>query len=219
MNHSYLKRRHRAERADWHANLSLRVHRALSWLDRAERAAGDPDAEFIFLWIAFNAAYATDIDERYRLSEQETFQAFLQKLVDLDAGRRIEALVWDEFTGSIRLLLDNKYVFQDFWAFHNGKLEEAEWQRRFAAAKRAAMKALGQRDTVKVLGITLSRLYTLRNQLIHGGATWNSQVNRIQLRDGVNLLGKLVPIVIETMMDHPGTVWGDPCYPVVDPAA
>jgi hypothetical protein len=178
MNHSYLKRRHRAERADWHANLSLRVHRALSWLDRAEPAAGD-----------------------------------------LDAGRRIEALVWDEFTGSIRLLLDNKYVFQDFWAFHNGKLEEAEWQRRFAAAKRAAMKALGQRDTVKVLGITLSRLYTLRNQLIHGGATWNSQVNRIQLRDGVNLLGKLVPIVIETMMDHPGTVWGDPCYPVVDPAA
>jgi len=65
MDHSHLKRRHRAERADWHANLSLRVHRALSWLDRAERAAGDPDAQFIFLWITFNAAYATDIDERY----------------------------------------------------------------------------------------------------------------------------------------------------------
>jgi hypothetical protein len=216
MDHAYLKSRHRAERADWHANLNLRVHRALSWLDRTEQAADDPDARFIFLWIAFNAAYATDIDERYRLSEQETFQAFLQKLVDLDARRRIEALVWDEFPGSIRLLLDNRFVFQDFWAFHNGKLDSAEWQRRFATAKRAALAALGRRDTVKVLGITLSRLYTLRNQLIHGGATWNSQVNRVQLRDGVSLLGKLVPIVIEIMMDHPGTVWGDPCYPVVD---
>lgn len=219
MDHSNLKARQRAERATWHPNLNLRVHRALSWLDRAERAGADPDARFIFLWIAFNAAYATDIDERYRLSEQETFQAFLQKLVDLDAGRRIEALVWGEFTGSIRLLLDNKFVFQDFWSFHNGKLAENEWQRRFAAAKRAATTALGQRDTVKVLGITLSRLYTLRNQLVHGGATWNSQVNRVQLRDGVNLLGKLVPIVIATMMDQPGTLWGDPCYPVVDPAA
>lgn len=88
---------------------------------------------------------------------------------------------------------------------------------RFVAAKRVAGKALGQRDTVKVLGIALSRLYTLRNQLIHGGATWSSKVNRVQLRDGVNLLGKLVPIVIETMMDHRGTIWGDPCYPIVDP--
>ncbi|HEX9207666.1 MAG TPA: hypothetical protein VF851_05475 [Steroidobacteraceae bacterium] len=219
MDHSSLKPRHRAERAGWHPNLNLRVHRALSWLDRAERAAGDPDARFIFLWVAFNAAYATDIDERYRLSEQDTFQAFLQKLVDLDSGRRIETLVWKEFTGSIRLLLDNRFVFQDFWSFHNGKLSKEEWQQRFAAAKRAAKAALGRRDTVKVLGIALSRLYTLRNQLIHGGATWNSQVNRAQLRDGVNLLGKLVPIVIETMMDHPDTVWGDPCYPVVDPAS
>lgn len=81
MDHSNLKARQRAERATWHPNLNLRVHRALSWLDRAERAGADPDARFIFLWIAFNAAYATDIDERYRLSEQETFQAFLQKLV------------------------------------------------------------------------------------------------------------------------------------------
>jgi hypothetical protein len=33
--------------------------------------------------------------------------------------------------------------------------------------------------------------YTLRNQLVHGGSTWNSSVNR-------------------------GQLWGDPCYPVVE---
>jgi hypothetical protein len=216
MNYESLKARHRTERQQHHPNLALRVHRALSWLNRAEQMEADPDGRFIFLWIAFNAAYATEIDERYRLSEQGTFQAFLQKLVDLDRQGRIDDLVWKEFPGSIRVLLDNKYVFQDFWNFHNGSISEEEWKRRFAAARTAAHKALGARDTVTVLGIALSRIYTLRNQLMHGGATWGSSVNREQIRDCVNLMGKLVPLVIETMMDHPETLWGDACYPVVE---
>ena len=36
--------RHRAERGAWHPNLSLRVHRALSWLDRAEQLGAEDDA-------------------------------------------------------------------------------------------------------------------------------------------------------------------------------
>jgi hypothetical protein len=24
-----------------------------------------------------------------------------------------------------------------------------------------------------------------------------------------------VPLMVEIMMDNPGTLWGDPCYPVV----
>ena len=72
MNHDQLKTRQRAERHAHPPNLALRVHRAISWLHRAEQLAeaGDKDGEFIFLWIAFNAAYATEIDERYRLSSR-----------------------------------------------------------------------------------------------------------------------------------------------------
>jgi len=219
VNYESLKARQRAERHAHHPNLALRVHRALSWLHRAEQVAraDDQDGQFIFLWIAFNAAYATEIDERYRLSEQATFREFLQKLVELDGSRgRIEELVWREFPGSIRLLLDNPYVFQDFWSFHNGSLGEEEWKQRFVEAKRVAHKALGDRNTVVVLGVVLSRIYTLRNQLMHGGATWNSSVNRDQIRDCTGLMGKLVPLVIEIMLDHPETLWGDACYPVVD---
>ena len=51
---------------------------------------------------------------------------------------------------------------------------------------------------------------------MHGGATWGSSVNRDQIRDCVGLMGKLVPLVIEIMLDHPGTLWCDACYPVVD---
>jgi len=29
------------------------------------------------------------------------------------------------------------------------------------------------------------------------------------------LLEKLVPLIIELMLNHPKTLWGDACYPVV----
>ncbi|WP_235901634.1 HEPN domain-containing protein [Alcanivorax sediminis] len=55
-----LKNRQRQERDNYPDNLGLRVHRALSWFNRAEQEA-DPDSRFIFLWIAFNAGYAKAI--------------------------------------------------------------------------------------------------------------------------------------------------------------
>lgn len=215
MQYQELKERQRAERHSYPPNLSLRVHRALSWLHRSEMA-DDPDGTFIFQWIAFNAAYATEIDPQYRPNEQSTFRDFLQKLCDLDHLHQLEALTWDEFPKSIRLLLDNHYVFQNFWDYHNGKITEQDWKDAFSKSKAAAGKALGKRDTTAVLGIVLNRIYTLRNQLIHGGATWSSGVNRDQIRDCVALMGKLVPVIVTIMMDHPGTLWGEGCYPVVE---
>jgi len=214
MDYQSLKTRHRNERDAHHPNLALRVHRALSWLNRAEQAE-DVDGRFIFLWIAFNAAYATDIDEQHRLSEQESFKAFLQKLCVLDTEHLIEKLVWSEFPGSIRALLDNPYVFQSFWDFQNGKITEATWEERLRSGKRNAQLALANRDTAKVLGVMFNRIYTLRNQVMHGGATWEGSVNRSQLRDCSSLLGKLVPLIILLMLDNPDTLWGDACYPVV----
>ena len=73
-----------------------------------------------------------------------------------------------------------------------------------------------QRQHARAAGRGVNRIYTLRNQLLHGGATWGGAVNREQLRDCSKLLGKLVPLIIELMMDHPNTLWGDACYPVVD---
>ena len=210
-----LKLRHRQERDEQHENLRLRIHRALSWLQRAEMA-DDADGRFIFLWIAFNAAYATEINDHQRLSEQETFKAFLQKLCALDTGKRIDALVWQEFSGSIRVLLDNPYVFQSFWDHQSGKIDQNTWENRFTNGKRIAAHALSSGNTPTLLGVLFNRLYTLRNQLVHGGATWNGAVNREQMRDCTNLLSKLVPLILEVMMDNPNTLWGDACYPVVE---
>ena len=106
-------------------------------------------------------------------------------------------------------------MYQPFWDYQNGRIEEAVWQDSFKAAKAKAGICLANQDTVDVLSIIFNRLYTLRNQLMHGGATWNSGANRTQVKDGVEMLNTLVPIIIDIMMKHPDTLWGDPYYPVV----
>jgi hypothetical protein len=91
------------------------------------------------------------------------------------------------------LLLDNPYVLKDFWVWQGGRLTQEEWRTRLASDRRKAARALAERRTNVVLRIVLSRIYTLRNQLIHGGATWNGQVNRAQIRDCTRFMARLVP--------------------------
>ena len=215
LDHFTLKQRHRLVRDAQPVHLTLRIHRALSWLHRAEQSE-DVDGKFIFLWVAFNAAYAQELEDHDRASDKATFTEFLQNICHLDTGKRIDELIWNEFSGCIRSLLDNPFVFHLFWEFQRGRIGADEWQNRFASAKKAAQSALASGNTPMLLSVMFNRLYTLRNQLIHGGATWDGKVNRIQLRDCTRLLGKLVPLIIDLMIDHPDAVWGEAVYPVVE---
>ena len=215
LSYQQLKTKQRKLRPDFPENLSLRVHRALSWLHRAEQETQDLDAKLVFLWIAFNAAYAQDLDEQYRTSAYESFTEFLIKLCNLDLDGRIESMVWEQLSRSIRFLMDNEYVAADFWNYQRGKLTEAEWKQRFSSAKAATRQALSHRDTATVLSLAINRVYVLRNQLMHGGATWNGSINREQVKLGVTLLEAFVPLLIDIMMDNPRTLWGDAYYPVV----
>ena len=75
---------------------------------------------------------------------------------------------------------------------------------------------MADQRTDRFLSILFSRLYVLRNQLVHGGATWNGSRNRTQVRDGALILGLVVPRLIDLMMDHPELDWGEPAFPVID---
>lgn len=210
-----LKARQRAERGEFPDNLGLRVHRAISWLERAENETDDLDARFLFYWIAFNAAYADDCSNAGRTTERSVFQSFFTTIVELDKEEAVYDQIWHHFPQSIRILLQNKFVFQPFWDFHHGVAEKTDWERRFDTQSKLVAKALGTQNTVVVLSILFDRLYTLRNQLVHGGATWNSSVNRDQVSDGSKILSILVPLFISIMMDFPRVEWDDPHYPVV----
>lgn len=210
-----LKAKQREIRDGFPPDLGLRVHRAISWISRAEAADDDLDAAFIFYWIAFNAAYADDRAEALRPRERSAFEDYFGKLVRLDRERRIHDAIWSQFAASIRSLLENPYVFRPFWLHHNGVPNYENWQVWFDEGRRKLQSALCSQNTQLVLVTLFDRLYVLRNQLIHGGATWNSGVNRDQLRAGVAILAQLVPVFVDVMMDNPGKDWGAPHYPVV----
>ncbi len=215
LSHSNLKEKQRNLRVGFPMPLTMRVHRGLSWLGRAEQEAGDSDVRFILHWIGFNALYAGNIDQALS-NERKTFREFFSTLVKLDARHRVYDAIWKRFPQEVRTLLDNKYVFATFWKFHNGEPGGEEWEQHLASARRAINSALSKHDTPTVLSIVFDRLYVLRNQLVHGGATWSSSANRSQVNDGASILACLLPIFLDLMMDHPEQDWPMPHYPVVD---
>ncbi|MCW1385066.1 HEPN domain-containing protein [Novosphingobium sp. KCTC 2891] len=213
-----LKDKQRTLRDGFPTPLALRVHRALSWLIRAEHEEGDLDVRFVLSWIGFNAAYAGDValalgQESQR--ERDVFMRFFTTLVGFDGKHRLYNMVWQRFAQEIRVLLGNRHVFAAFWLHHNGVPGFDDWRARMDREDVAIRSALARHDTATLLSIVFGRLYVLRNQLVHGGATWNSAVNRDQVRDGAAILTCLLPLFIDLMMENPGHDWPMPHYPVV----
>ena len=214
--HKALKDKQRTLRDAFHPHLGLRVHRSLSWLNRAEKDRDDSDSAFIFLWIAFNAAYAEDIPQIHTSSERGMFGEFLERILSFDSEGMIYKAIWQKFSGPVRLIMNNPYIYQPFWHHHNGIDGYEDWEQRFDRSKSRMHDAIMKKDTKIVLSTLFDRLYVLRNQLVHGGATWNSKVNRAQVKDGAEILGALLPIFLDLMMDNPQIKWPAPNYPVVE---
>lgn len=205
-------------RENFNEDFRLRIHRSLSWLQRAEQAQQehDIDSQFIFLWISFNAAYAKDLGAGLRSADKGSFVQFIYRICHLDKEQKIYYIVWNTFSGSIRILLNNQFTFQPFWDYHNDLIAEQEWVTSFEKNRKKALSALTQKDTPEILIAVFNHLYTLRNQIIHGGATFNSTINRSQLKDACNILSTLIPEMLKVMLQNPNDkTWGKPFYPVV----
>ena len=205
-------------RENFNEDFRLRIHRSLSWLQRAEQAQQeqDLDSQFIYLWISFNAAYAKDLGAGLRSADKGAFVQFIYRICHLDKEQKIYYTVWNTYSGSIRILLNNQFTFQPFWDYHNGLITEQDWIASFEKNRKKALEALTQKDTPEILIAVFNHLYTLRNQIMHGGATFNSTVNRSQLKDACNILSTLIPEMLKVMLQNPDDkTWGKPFYPVV----
>ena len=199
-------------------DLNLRLRRALSWLERAENEYGtrDFDAAFIFYWIAFNAMYGqlgtSSVDEAY---EKDRRRDYFDRIVAFaDAESVIYDAIWSVLRDEIERMLANRYVYEPYWRHRNNPAEDRDWEQRFDRERERATEAIRRTRTRDVLRELFFRLNTLRNQLLHGGATWNSSVNRIQVQPGARIMSSLVPHFIDVMIEHPDG-WGAPRYPVV----
>ena len=193
-----------------------RLRRAESWMARAEKETGDPDVGFILYWISFNAAYSRSKHEvEFSRSERERFKNFFKKIIAHDQNNEIYNLVWTRFTQEIKGLLDNKYIFEPFWRCED-PINDRKWEESFLTSKAIVNRSLSRKNTVIILDILFDRLYVLRNQLIHGSATWAGGRNRRQVKDGYELLSKIHPIIIKIMRTNPNEDWGIIPYRIFD---
>lgn len=195
--------------------MTIRLHRAIRWLGRAETETADIDVKFILLWISFNALYARDLSALSNSFKGES-HSFFRKIVGLDTENQIQNLIWNSFSNSMRTLLDNKFAYHGYWESIRAGKSNSKWEKGFNYQNKKALVGLSDGMPVVVLEVIFGRLYTLRNQLVHGGATHNSSVNRDQIKDGARILESLVPVMIEIILQNPYEDFGAISYPVIN---
>lgn len=204
---------------------STRLHRSLSWLKAAaEQMEGENlDQAFINLWISFSACFYIDGDA--------PVESFIEKIVALDKQQKIYECLWHQYSGSVKALIKNPYVFDGFWQAQRNQLQgshslavtdslkqtmdEPFWMANFEQSSVEALNYLSRKKVAPLFSIVLDRLYVLRNQVLQGGATYQSRVNREQVSDGVNLLASIMPVIISIMLAGADQDWGEIAYPVI----
>ncbi len=196
-----------------------RMRRARSWLAQSENVESDEE-KFICLWIAFNAAYGGESTGKDEIPETKRFTDFLSEIIKRDEHKEIEKIIWGTFSGPVRILLDNRYVFAPFWEFVREPSMDNNWRKQFESNRDNARKNLGKRNVYGVSSEVFRRLYQLRNQVFHGGVTFEKGWGRTQLRDGNHIMEAIVPIILKIMEDNidenPNSeVWGKIAYPRV----
>ena len=216
---------------DWYASrdpeheldpLNLRVHRAIRWIERAEDAHRDDDHDvaFILYWIAFNAAYGqTGSPTTGDQPESDSQRDYIRKIIRLDDAFFLAIRSDDVFQSMIKILLSSRFVFEPFWKHHNEVAGCEDWKEGFDRSKKNVTRDMREirHTTIKgdvraahILHELFKRLYTLRNQLLHGGATWGSSKNRNQVRLGASPIALLVPRFIDVMIENSGCRLGLP---------
>lgn len=203
----------KSRKVEYSDQFNLRVHRGLSWLRKSIDLQGDLDLQFISLWVSFNAMYAQDLQTS---QDKQSLRQFIHLICQKDAEHKIYNLLWERFSQPIRLFLDNPYVYQGFWDYQNQKISHDACREGLAQEKQKVLRALSDKDSVDILMVLFNRMYTLRNQLVHGGATYKSSVNRKQLQDACTILLALLPVFLFILLENAATLdLGKPFYPVV----
>lgn len=200
-----------------------RMRRARSWLDRSREIAREKkDARteieetalecerFIFLWIAFNAAYGD------HLAEDDT--EFLRRILERDHRDTILTILRVTYRGSIEDLVDNEFVYWRLWNWVRKPGSDKDWRHRLDKEKKKFGGCLFSGDTQGALEIVFDRLYQLRNQVFHGGTTFAEGWGREQIRGGSRIMAALVPAILGIMQneidtDLDSSTWGRVAYP------
>ncbi len=187
--------------------LMLRMRRVTSWISSAAQQGRDDDTAFVCYWVAFNALYGDDTGLiKLEETERVIYRRCIERIVDTGPLRLYSELERAFEEREIRALVNGRYVLAPYW-------HSAGWQHALREDAQRLDNALQWKNTKEVLCLVFDRLYVLRNQLLHGGATWGSSINRAEVAMGRRFAGFLVPLMTSRVLDNPDKDWGRPYYP------
>lgn len=191
-----------------HEDFCIRLWRSASWLERAERMGNDDlEGRFISAWIAFNALYGRRDDANRPWGDREALNAFLAQVWRLDQQQRIRRVLGKRQLQVLKLI-ENKYLSTRFW-------RDGEPAARYVKKElRQAMNWYGTPKMPSVLVLLFDRLYTMRNQVLHGASTKGGYLNRRTLQGSGSILLDLLPEMLAIMLEDGIEVdWGWVCFP------
>ena len=194
-----------------HQNWQIRVHRALSWLERAIETDPDdqPDGRLLYGWIAFNALYGRwDEQAGFAAPDTGAWREFLGTVIRLDASGRIARRV-EQLRDPILQLLENKFIDPRFW---QNPQQPGKLRRQY----HEALSMFVERRWLSLAMLAIERVYVLRGQLVHGAATRGSELNRRTLQQSREVLeGLLLPILEVVIEQGCHNDWPPLCYPPI----
>ena len=139
--------------------MGVKVHRAISWIGRAQRETDDPDAAFLFHWIAFNAAYADERDVETPISERGRFAEVLRQIVRLDGSGQLQNAVAQKIPGADPQAPGEQVRLPSVLDEHeNGG---GDWQKAFRSSALDVRQSMIDKDVARILLIVFDRLYVL----------------------------------------------------------
>ena len=210
-----------------YTELAIRIHRACSWLHRAQVVAKESgtdalDDQLIFLWISFNALYGQwDQETNHPAKDIRSVRDFIVGATSLDELHGLGAYqaLLKEHRELAERLFDNVYLDHYFWrGLAEGEEEEEEtWHN----LPRKGRHYLDEGQTESALDrLLLYRVYQLRCQLVHGGATHGGGLNRESVADCGRFLHLFLDRSFEVLV-HPDRAeafrsnLGAICYPPI----
>lgn len=202
---------------DRNNDLRVRVHRACVALSEAERIekAQDSrvalDAGLVLRWVGLNALYGQwDEQSGIPMRDRESLDSFTSRVAAIDSDGRLSAVL-GLLEAEAQTLLESTFLTQRFW-------RDQEWE-NVRPRKGRYRSYRDDRLSGRVAGPLhqlLIVVYFLRCQIVHGGATLGSDVNRVTVEPASRALSLLSGQLLAVVVEHGLEIeWGNLCYPPI----
>ena len=200
-------------------NLIDRLTRSASWLRAASELEKDKRLEevdnhtvFIYRYIAFNSLYGRWKFEGTEKLTWKQFDLFFDNLLALhseDQQRKgTKGIILRDALTQCRSqwmrLIEIEFLDNGYWHVEEHRLG---FKDKYRSEKFRALQMLNQQEYKALLHSIFSRVWVLRNQIIHGGATFGpASLGWESVKTANPVLRVLVPAFYRLMEEYPDAV-------------